>query len=391
MPGATAAHSAVVLADGKVLVTGGYSKLFGRIPFASALGRIYDPRPSKMKSAAAEKDYPWRLTEGGMNYGRLLHNSILLPGGEVLIAGGIGQHGRPLRSMELYDPRTEQFTVLPEMSVARKNPGLTLLADGRVLITGSSLKGDIFEASKEAPGGYQVRQTKGQAIVKHTDHACVTLADGSVLMITGRNNCLERFDPCTESFILCRVQMPQVYDDQAAVLLYNGQVLIAGGQEVFSNRCTNRTWIYDPQNDTLVDGPVLVPTSKGIRQGGVSDLEVVDLFLPGCGESGAKDNMSGHFILFCGGEYDPGKGPQKDRILDSAWIYDARRNQFLDVGPMLTGHDDFAVAALPTERDQAEKQNCEGRALIIAGYGAEDLFQANCEIFCWNPKCLPSY
>jgi len=321
----------------------------------------------------------------------VLHNSILLPGGEVLIAGGIGQHGRPLRSMELYDPRTEQFTVLPEMSVARKNPGLTLLADGRVLITGSSLKGDIFEASKEAPGGYQVRQTKGQAIVKHTDHACVTLADGSVLMITGRNNCLERFDPCTESFILCRVQMPQVYDDQAAVLLYNGQVLIAGGQEVFSNRCTNRTWIYDPQNDTLVDGPVLVPTSKGIRQGGVSDLEVVDLFLPGCGESGAKDNMSGHFILFCGGEYDPGKGPQKDRILDSAWIYDARRNQFLDVGPMLTGHDDFAVAALPTERDQAEKQNCEGRALIIAGYGAEDLFQANCEIFCWNPKCLPSY
>jgi len=390
MPGATAAHSGVVLADGKVLVTGGYSKLFGRLPFASTLGRIYDPRPSKMELPDAEKEYPWRLTEGGMNYGRLLHNSILLPGGKVLIAGGIGQHGRPLRSMELYDPKTEQFTVLPEMSVARKNPGLNLLADGKVLITGSSLRGDIFEVSKEAPSGYRVRQTKGQAMVKHTDHACLTLKDGTVLLITGRNDCLERFDPCTESFMLCRVKMPQVYDDQAAAVLYNGKVLIAGGQEVFSNRCTNLAWIYDPQTDTLVDGPVLVPTSKGIRQDGVSDLGVVDLFLPVRGESSSKENKSGHFILFCGGEYDPGKGPQKDTILDSAWIYDAKRNQFLDVGPMLTGHDDFAAVALLAERDHSGQMNCHGRVLIMGGYGADDLFQANCEIFCWNPECLSS-
>ncbi|MCK5114942.1 MAG: hypothetical protein KAR11_09305, partial [Phycisphaerae bacterium] len=65
MPGAVVAHTATVLADGKVLVTGGYGKLFGLLPVASTMGRIYDP----------EKD-SWRVLKNSLKLGRLGHAAV---------------------------------------------------------------------------------------------------------------------------------------------------------------------------------------------------------------------------------------------------------------------------------------------------------------------------
>ena len=68
-------------------------------------------------------------------------------------------------------------------------------------------------------------------------------------------------------------------------------------------------------------------------------------------------------------------------VLDSAWIYDAGAKKFIEVGPMINGHDDFAGALLPMKEGKL-------RVLLIAGYGPGDVFQSNCEIFEIRPEVL---
>ena len=356
LPAGTAAHAAAALADGTVLVTGGYGTLFGRIPLATGLARLYDPQTGT-----------WRLARGQMRYPRLFHSSLVLADGRVLLAGGVGQNGKALRIVELYDPQTEMFDLLPPMEAERRNPRMNLLPGGRILITGWTRYGEILEPSEDGPGGYAIRRTQGTMRVRHVDHAGVSLNDGSVLLITGLNRRLERYDPVTDQFTLSKNALPEVYDDQAAALLYDGRVFISGGQEVYSNRCTNRTWFYDPNTDYLAEGPEL-PMGKGIGGArGVSDMMVVDLF--------AQDPArKGRYFLLCGGEDDPGRGDEADIILDQAWLFDAFRRRVVEVGPMITAHDDFAAVYLPPQEGWV-------RALIIAGHGPNDSFQRNCEIF----------
>ena len=359
LPAATAAHTATVLTNGDVLVVGGYGRVFGRIPLVSTLVSLFDHEQLK-----------WRIVTGRLNYGRLSHGAVRLADGKVLIAGGVGQDKKQVRSLELYDPLTEQFEILPNMSVGRKRPCLNLLSEGRVLITGREKQADILLPSKTSSSGFVVRPSIGKSMVKHSQHVTISLQDGSVLLFGGRNTLIERFDPNSETFRRCRSRLPKVYDDQTATLLYDGKVLLAGGQEVYSNRCVNQTWLYDPVADVLIEGPRLNPGFAGASELGVSDMAAVDLF-------GHEPNGRGRYILLCGGEYDPGNDGGADVVLDSAWVYDAQKSQLIEVGPMLNAHDDFAAALLPWQSGTV-------RALIIAGHGPHDSLQANCEIFHWR-------
>src|SRR3989442_1245729 len=67
-------HSATLLADGKVLVSGGERVMGVRL----ATAEIYDPATGT-----------WTAT-GPMFFGRDAHTATLLPNGKVLIAGGTG-------------------------------------------------------------------------------------------------------------------------------------------------------------------------------------------------------------------------------------------------------------------------------------------------------------
>lgn len=367
LPGPTAGHGTVVLANRDVLVIGGYVKLFGKIPIASTLTRIFD-----------HEKLTWRVARNHLNFGRVGHGMIVLSeefgdaSGKVLIAGGIGQTNKPLKSVELFDPVKEKFVNLPSTAVARASARLTLLPGGRVLISGGDRSAEILERNDSAPTGFVIRETLGKCKATHIDHASVTLQDGSVLLIGGRTRIIERFDPNSETFRVCLARLPQVLDDQTVMSLYDGTVLIVGGQEVYSNRCVSQTWIYDPNSDILRDGAVLKPTALGEFRNGISDMIAVDLF--------ADDiKQRGRYIFICGGEDDPGRRIA-DVILDSAWIYDAQKRIFIDVGPMLNTHDDFGAVPLPALRDG---KNIVRRVLIISGHGTCDIFQSDCEIFAW--------
>lgn len=356
LPGATVGHSAVRLDSGDVLVVGGFGKLFG-LPLAVNLARVYDVHAQC-----------WRVIDSPMQYGRVRPGVVKLPCGKVLIAGGWGQDRNPMASIELYDPQAERFYPVGKMALPRRWPVSNLLSNERVLISGGSRQCEIIEPDPNQPDRYRVRILADQTSTLHDEHSSVRLADGSVLLIGGRGPGFDRFDPVTETFQKCQARLPGVIDDMAAALLYDGRVLIAGGQNVYNSESVAQTWLYDPARDTLTEGRKLNPSAKGRPQSGAADMMIVDLFA-------TDDTRWGRTFLLCGGEYDPGeKSNDPDVILDSAWLYDAVQNRWTDVGPMNAVHDEFAAVGLESTVGQA----C---VLIIGGYGSSDTFHSDCEVF----------
>jgi galactose oxidase len=83
-----------------------------------------------------------------MQFARAFANSVLLPNGQVLVAGGQAyatpfSDDRSVLAAELWDPRTEVFTRLASMQVPRNYHAIALLLpDARVLVGGGGLCGD---------------------------------------------------------------------------------------------------------------------------------------------------------------------------------------------------------------------------------------------------------
>lgn len=83
----------------------------------------------------------WRRI-GDMNFARTNVSGVLLPDGNVLICAGIDGYkwgpNTPTLAAEMFDPRTETWTVMAAMSTVRQYHSISLLLpDGRVLNTGS--------------------------------------------------------------------------------------------------------------------------------------------------------------------------------------------------------------------------------------------------------------
>jgi hypothetical protein len=111
-------HTATLLPDGKVLITGGTD---GTSALNSA--EIYDPTTGTFSST------------GNLKSPRMLHTATYLPNGRVLIAGGLGDNY--LSTAEVFDPQTGLFTtVTTPMSAARVQHSATALSDSKVLLAG---------------------------------------------------------------------------------------------------------------------------------------------------------------------------------------------------------------------------------------------------------------
>ncbi|MBI3298900.1 MAG: DUF4082 domain-containing protein [Elusimicrobia bacterium] len=126
MGAARTGHSATLLADGRVLVSGGR-------PAAGA--ELYDPATGL-----------WSAT-GPMALNRWRHEATLLPEGLVLAAGGENESGTGLSSAELYDPANGTWRPAAHMTTQRGAHRALLLADGRVLATGG--RADEYLSSAE--------------------------------------------------------------------------------------------------------------------------------------------------------------------------------------------------------------------------------------------------
>jgi hypothetical protein len=152
------------LADGRVLVTGGYA------PELTATAEIYDPATGI-----------WSNT-GAMGTGRVSHTSTLLWDGRVLVSGGWDASGSELSSAEVYDPATGTWSPAGSMN-ARARHTATLLSDGQVLVASGYGAGcrsaELYDATT---GTWSITASTT------TDHCLGTatlLSDSRVLVAAG--------------------------------------------------------------------------------------------------------------------------------------------------------------------------------------------------------------
>ncbi|MEV6974065.1 DUF6603 domain-containing protein [Kitasatospora sp. NPDC093806] len=132
-------HQAVLLADGRVLVTGGDPVAGpGRYdPAGLATAELYDPRTGGWTATAP------------LPGGRTRHRCLALRDGRVLVIGGTSgpAHRSGHRTVSVLDPARGGWTGTGGLATGRSGFAAVELADGRVLVAGG-----IAAAGPAAPG-----------------------------------------------------------------------------------------------------------------------------------------------------------------------------------------------------------------------------------------------
>ena len=240
-------HDALLLGNGKVLVAGGHDGVnagcascgFEVIPLASA--ELYDPATGSWSSCATSGT-PGPSCPAAMSTARDEATLTMLENGKVLVAGGRAtRFGAQLASAELYDPATGTWTPTGNtMSQGRVRHAATLLADGRVLLSGGvgRSSADIYD-----PGTDRI-SAAGPLVRTRREHNATLLPSGNVLISGGGSS--DGAKPEAEIYEAAAnggkgrsvdIAAPEfLHDGSRAVLLSGagcgpncGKVLISGG------------------------------------------------------------------------------------------------------------------------------------------------------------------
>jgi N-acetylneuraminic acid mutarotase len=222
-------HTATMLPNGQVLVAGGYSSGNG----ALASVELYDPLAGT-----------WTNT-GSMIAARFLHTATLLPGGQVLIVGGTSDGSTPISQAELYDPVTGVWTATNSTSFARYSHTATLLPNGQVLIAGGNGGGGtpvaVAELYDPPSGNWTPTNSMSTARYSHT----ATLLPGREVLLAGGTadgataiGGAELYDPLVGTWTPTNALNTARFD-HSATLLPNGSVLVIGGTSDGNSSFTN--------------------------------------------------------------------------------------------------------------------------------------------------------
>jgi hypothetical protein len=244
-----AAHSAILLPNGKVLIVAGFRKgPDGHSQLYSATTEIFDP-----------STYHFTYS-GSIHVPRCGQTATLLAGGkEVLITGGNNDQSH-LASAELYDVATGQWTRLPDMYAGREGHRAVLLNNGKVMIIGGT--GDAAKAI-EFYNPATRRFEKGGPAPFDCNGSVLALADGRILIAGGGgegrqlSTTAATYDPATNRFT--RVgDMTSIRYKTAATLLPDGRAILIGGSDGrdWHGKYTS-TEVFDPKTNRFTRGPEL--------------------------------------------------------------------------------------------------------------------------------------
>ncbi len=278
LPTAREGHTAVRLADGRVLMMGGVFPFTGictgmactNAPTKSV--EVYDPKSGKFSHfGSLIGQHHWAT-------------ALLLDDGRVLVAPG----GYDDSTMEIYDPFKKTSLVVKPPADTPKLPGassVVLLDDGRVLIAGgfwddNYVTSDLTFILDPASG----KLSKGPTLAESRLGATATLLhDGRVLVVGGdyydldgrgySRHDAELIDP---SQPLARPTLIESQTATTSALLADQRVLIAGGatDDSSSNCAPVAPQVFDPEAEEFTSvSPMTSPRSRStavrIRDGRV--------------------------------------------------------------------------------------------------------------------------
>jgi hypothetical protein len=212
-------HTATLLADGKVLIAGGGKTNDGpsQLGDGSSSAEVFDPATGTFTLI------------GNMTAARVGQTATLLTDGRVLITGG-WTSSSPIATAELYDPLTGAFSPTGNMTSARGAHSATLLRDGRVLIIGGAT--DQTDAGSNTAELYDPNAgsflATGPMEVARRLHTATLLPNGTVVVVGGGSQVAEIYNPATNSFSMAGITE---FDrsGHSATLLQNGNVIVVGG------------------------------------------------------------------------------------------------------------------------------------------------------------------
>jgi WD40 repeat protein len=349
-------HTATVLSDGKVLVAGGSPAVDSTIdpdtgnatglPIgALANGELYDSSSDQFFG-----------NPGAMNDARTEHAAALIKNcgcskeNQVLLAGGIDASGTTLTSAELFDERSNSFTVTGSMNIPRHNHTATTLQDGRVLITGgvdNSLNLlDSAEIYDPTTGAFTLTAPMNEARAFHTAQL---LDDGRVLVAGGSgDNSAEIFNPSTGKFTLTAGAMKAVRFVQTATILNSGGVLIAGGAlllsptgELFPSSSLRSAEVFSPSAGTFAS------TAQPMLHSRVAQ---------------AATALNDGRVLITGGE------DLTTQIFNNAELYNSDSGAFSCVGGVAGGD---CAASLHQDRFSHTATPLAGSSLVLIAGGSD--------------------
>ena len=215
-------HTATLLADGRVLLAGGTGTGWSFLSDAE----IFDPKTKTFTKT------------GSMTAARESHTATLLADGRVLITGGHRDRRQAMTiysSAEIYDPEKGQFTAAGEMAIKRHKHDAVLIGDGRVLIIGGAneLDGHGRYRSVEAfdPKTQKFTNVGEMQLARYKHIGTSVLLNSGKVLIAGGAARAELFDPATNKFELVEGTLPGYSSFSTATLMKDGKVLITGGYD----------------------------------------------------------------------------------------------------------------------------------------------------------------
>lgn len=169
-------------------------------------------------------------------------SEIELANGIILICGGWLEHEKSthyLTNTWFYNPATRQIAIGPHMNHARESNELTLLSDERVLVTGGTDEHSKLVAVAEI---YDPKTNTftvaGTMQNPRAGHSTVELANGNVLIVGGYSrlddppgcayvNTSELYDPRLQKFVL--TGNPAQERMSPTLVIHQGTPVLAGG------------------------------------------------------------------------------------------------------------------------------------------------------------------